>query len=96
MAAAELVNISLICRPGQSSSWYKFKMFTLKPEAHNVIAKDYKLLSQTKMATIFLYYFEIVRKRFTDANFEGQYTGSGLYLSESAATSIVQLVLKMD
>ena len=57
MAELELINI---CHPGQSSSWCKFKMFALKPEAHNMIPKEYEPLSQTQMAAIFLYRFEIV------------------------------------
>ena len=50
-----------------------------------MIPKDYQLLSQTQMAAIFLYSFEIIHKLFTDAhaNIERQSIGSGLLIRVS-------------
>ena len=77
-----LINISLSATQVRVQIGVNSRYFTLKPEAHNMIPRDYELLSQTQMAAIFLCRFEIVHKLFTDAhlNIEKQSIHSGLLI----------------
>ena len=80
-----LINISLSATKVRVQIGVNSRYFTLKPEAHNMIPRDYELLSQTQMAAIFLCSFEIVHKLFTDAhvNIERQSIHSGLLIRVS-------------